>query len=129
MIIKIIPEAGESFKKTEHKGIKEFFIFGNKADEDSQLVDFHDWKGSYRFLIGSLEYFKTTIAEEYKTKSKTPQSKNEIDFKPRIIPVPANIPAQEPQIENKMPETVIDATGIEFPPLKPTIQEEVPTGN
>ena len=67
MIIKIIPETDkekEAGVEVEHKNVKEYFIFGNKQDPDGDLLDFHDWHGAYRFLLGSLGYFQTIISDE-----------------------------------------------------------------
>ena len=85
MIIKIIPEnefESQKMQEVEHTGIKEFFIFGNKIDKDGDLIDFHDWKGSYRYLEGSLYHFLTTITEEKKKKANQLNQKNEISLKP-----------------------------------------------
>ena len=71
MIIKLIPENDfekQSMKEVEHRGVKSFFIFGNKKDEDNDPVDFHDWNGSYRYLQGSLYYFLNVVTEESNAK-------------------------------------------------------------
>lgn len=86
MIIRIMPENDfekQKMQEEEHVGVKEFLIFGNKRDEDGDLVDFHFWTGSYRYLEGSLFHFLTTITEEKKTKSRTQKNQNEIDLKPK----------------------------------------------
>ena len=83
MIIKISPEnefEAQRIKEVEHTGVKEFFMFGNKKDKDQDLIDFHDWSGSYRYLEGSLYHFLTTVTEEKKTKS---HNTNEISIKPQ----------------------------------------------
>jgi len=73
MIIKVIPETDSEkarLKEVTHSHVNEFFMFGNKKDDDEDLVDFHDWTGSYRYLIGSLYYFTSTIeTEEFSKKS------------------------------------------------------------
>jgi hypothetical protein len=79
MIIKIIPE-NEFEKEEEHTGVKEFFMFGNKQDEDGDLKDFHFWTGSYKFLEGNIYHYLTTITEEKNAKSR---NKNEISLKPQ----------------------------------------------
>jgi hypothetical protein len=86
MIIKITPEnefEAQRMQEVEHTGIKEFFIFGNKLDNEGSLIDFHDWKGSYRYLEGSLYHFLTTITEEKKKKANQLNQKNEISLKPQ----------------------------------------------
>ena len=70
MIIKIMPENDAeraTIQEVEHKGVKEFFIFGNKKDSEGEPIDFHDWKGSYRYLVGSLYYFTNMLADEQKS--------------------------------------------------------------
>jgi hypothetical protein len=72
MIIKIIPENDAEkakIQEVEHTGIREFFIFGNKKDADGELIDFHDWSGSYRYLVGSLYYFTNMLADEQASKA------------------------------------------------------------
>lgn len=74
MIIKIIPEENEHIKPVEHTNVKEFFIFGNKKDEENTSIDFHDWSGQYRYLLGSLTYFQELIRMEMN--SDNSESKN-----------------------------------------------------
>jgi len=91
MIIKIMPENDierAKMKEVEHTGVKEFFIFGNKKDSESDLIDFHDWSGSYRYLVGSLYYFTGLLADEQAGKSAN--SPTEI----RVNAVPSQLPAQ-----------------------------------
>ena len=50
MIIKLIPET--DIEKAKHKeieftGVREFFLVGNRRDDDGYAVDFHEWEGSY----------------------------------------------------------------------------------
>jgi len=83
MKIKITPETDmekQRYKEVTHKGINEFFIFGNKK-EDEISEDFHDWKGSYRYLLGSLYYFCNQITEEQNAKTKE-RNAPEMDIKP-----------------------------------------------
>ena len=87
MIIKIMPENDAEKRKiraVEHKGIKEFFIFGNKKDDEGDLIDFHDWSGGYRYLIGSLQYFKELVVETMNAKKREEEekNKNEISIRP-----------------------------------------------
>jgi len=85
MIIKIIPENDIEKQRTpavEHKGVKEFFMFGNKKDGDEDLMDFQDWFGNYKFLEGNLYYYLTTITEEKKAKSQQQHRANEIELQP-----------------------------------------------
>jgi hypothetical protein len=83
MIIRIIPETEQekaNMKRVEHTGIKEYFIFGNKVDEEGTLIDWHEWKSGYRYLIGSLHYYSQLIANEQKEKSSS--GGKEITIKP-----------------------------------------------
>jgi len=67
MIVKIIPETDaekQKMKPMEHTGVKEFMIFGNKKDSDGLVVDFHEWTGRYRYLIGSLSFFEEVLHDE-----------------------------------------------------------------
>jgi hypothetical protein len=73
MKIKIIPETDsekEEFRqkfgtdKIEHKGIREYFIFGNNVADRGDVADFHEWVGSYLYLMYSLNYFYELINDE-----------------------------------------------------------------
>ena len=101
MIIKIIPETDaekRKIKSVEHKGVREFFIFGNKKDDEGDLVDFHDWSGGYRYLVGSVSYFRDVIIEEMNAKKREEdKNKNEISITP---------PRPEPKRENKGSQTI-----------------------
>lgn len=84
MIIKITPENDEErgrIQEVEHVGVKEFFIFGNKKDTDSDLIDFHDWNGSYRYLVGSLYYFTNMLSDEMggRNATKAPELKLQVE--------------------------------------------------
>ena len=82
-------------QEVEHTGVKEFFIFGIKKDENSDSIDFHDWSGSYRYLYGSLCYFTKFIGEE--ESSKNGNIKREIPkIKPKLMP---KIPPVEEQMD------------------------------
>lgn len=67
MIVRIIPETEaekQKMKTIEHQGVKEFMVFGNKKDADGYMVDFHEWSGRYRYLIGSLNFFQEVLHDE-----------------------------------------------------------------
>ena len=69
MIIKIIPET--EAEKAKHKeitfsNVREFFMVGNRRDEDGYMVDFHEWEGSYKYLLTSLHWFYGIINDERK---------------------------------------------------------------
>jgi hypothetical protein len=72
MIIKIIPETDQEKLKREElefSGVKEFFMFGTSVEEEETARNFHEWNGSYRYLLGSLNYFYEEILEEKKNGS------------------------------------------------------------
>lgn len=80
MIIKLIAETEEEKKHFEdkgleeivHAGVRDFLVFGNKSG-NNEREDFHEWNGSYRYLMGSLNYFYQFINDERK-KSGYPMS-------------------------------------------------------
>ena len=81
MIIKIIPETEQEIKnyekkgisEVEHCGVREFMMFGNKVDSEGDMVDFHEWTGSYRYLMGGLDYFYQTMNDNRRGKTTSPQ--------------------------------------------------------
>ena len=71
MIIRIIPETElekQNMKTLEHTGVREFMVFGNKKDPDGLLIDFHEWSGQYRYLIGGVHYFGEILNDERKNR-------------------------------------------------------------
>ena len=67
MKIQIIPETDiekQKIQTIEHSGIKEFMLFGKKVDSDGMAVDVHEWTCSYRYLIGSMEFFVEVLHDE-----------------------------------------------------------------
>jgi hypothetical protein len=74
MIVKLIPETDEERQRyqqkgvaeIEHAGVREYMLFGNKIDSEGDLADFHEWHGSYRYLMGSLNYFYEEINDNRK---------------------------------------------------------------
>lgn len=136
MIIKIIPETEAEkrrIKKVEHKGVKEFFIFGNKKEEDGDLVDFHDWTGGFRYLMGSLEYFKSLVGIEMVSKHK--ENANEISLMPpnKTANQKGEIPNVVPFIKRGSPiennvQTVVMAEDlnkvVDISEIKPIVEDE-----
>ena len=80
MIIKMIPETDEERQRyaqkgipeVEHRGVREFMIFGNKVDAEGDLADFHEWHGSYRYLLGSLNFFYETVNDNRRNQNAAP---------------------------------------------------------
>lgn len=71
MIIKIIPETEEEKNRMgeeeiEYNNVKEFFIFGNKEEDDKSIFDFHEWFGSFRYIMGNLKYFYEIVNDSRK---------------------------------------------------------------
>ena len=67
MIIRIIPETEEERAKTQEKtisNVQEFCIFGNHINDENHLKEFHEWTGSFRYLIGNMNYYKEVINDE-----------------------------------------------------------------
>ena len=69
MKIIIIPETEEEQERmgeesVEISNINEFLIFGNNVTEDGKYNDFHEWTGSYRYLLGSLQYYANIVNDE-----------------------------------------------------------------
>ena len=72
MKVQLIPENEAEtnlLKDFEHEGVQDVFVFGNKVDENGEIKDFHFWKGNYRYLIGSLNFFYNEINDERRVKN------------------------------------------------------------
>jgi len=123
MIIKLIPETDEertrfieNFQSAElvHSGIKEFFIFGNKLLADSQLIDFHEWSGNPRYLMGNLSYFYEVVNDERRAKDRSSQKPKQQPQQPQQIRFPQNtvgdvqerLPQPKIVMENREPRIV-----------------------
>jgi len=67
MIIKLIPETEqERLRSTEVeiRNINEFFLMGNNVTDEGDINEFHEWTGSYRYLMGTLQYYSEVINDE-----------------------------------------------------------------
>lgn len=74
MIIRLIPESESERSRSpeiEITNVKEFFLMGNNVvyeyDGDSEVPrynEFHEWTGSHRYLIGTLQYYYEVINDE-----------------------------------------------------------------
>jgi hypothetical protein len=109
MKIKIIPETEaekRAVKTVEHTGVNNFLIFGNKKDKDGDLIDFHDWTGSYRYLEGSLYHFLTTITEEKKSKMARDRMGGELTLRPPIRAQPQPQMIKRGAIEDSKPQII-----------------------
>ena len=64
MIIKIIPETELEARRhpaAEFNNVKEFFMVGTQLPSDTE---FHEWEGSYTYLMDSLNHYHDVILEE-----------------------------------------------------------------
>jgi hypothetical protein len=122
MIIKLIPENDiekAKMKTVEHRGVKEFLMFGAK-NVDGEMIDFHDWTGDFRYLIGSASYFTQVLVSEMNFKKEEERTlKNRSSMIRRSNPEDGQIKqildAQEiTQIANEMNEKQGDSV-LEFP--------------
>jgi hypothetical protein len=67
MIIRLIPETAEEKSRSseiEIKNVREFFVMGNNVTEEGMHNEFHEWTGSYRYLLGTLSYYNEVINDE-----------------------------------------------------------------
>jgi len=67
MIIKLIPETEQEKQRSsevEIKNVREFFIMGNNVSDEGNYNEFHEWTGSYRYLMGTLQYYFEVINDE-----------------------------------------------------------------
>ncbi len=89
MIIKIIPETDAEKAKGKEvvlEGVKEYFLCGNRQDEEGTVVDFHQWHGSYKYLIGSLHFFHEEINDQRSIESDKKRSGGMMKKAPAFIP-------------------------------------------
>lgn len=87
MIIKVIPENAEEKKRireSEHYGVTDFFVCGNKKDDDGDIVDFHEWSGKYPRLIGPLFYYANFLINEQNVKNASLKGIEAAEKKPFI---------------------------------------------
>lgn len=116
MIVRIIPETElerQHVKEVEHTDVKEFFMFGNRLDSDGNLIDFYDWSGQYRYLIGGLEYFKEIVNDERRAREGTAASPEM-----QVVPAPLAAKVQLPDDNRKftvIPNEELNETLIEEP--------------
>lgn len=94
MIIKFIPETEAEKKRfggaevVEHTNCKEYFIVGNKMDAEGSIVDFHEWNGGYRYLLGTLNYFYELINDDRRKAFSRDESETPMTFKgQKIMPM------------------------------------------
>jgi len=125
MIVKLIPETDEEknrIQEVEHHNVKEFFMFGSKKDADGEVVDFHDWAGGYRYLMGSLYFFLETISDEQRTRSAN-TTRKEI-----VLPTPP-LELMKKEATQEGPVEVIDTDNLQeegpATPEIPQTEEEV----
>ena len=89
MLIKLIAETDAEKKrmkeqfnsdKVVHKNVREYLIFGIKKT-DGGLNDFHEWAGSYRYLMSNLAYFTEIVNDERKNQEAQPMTRKPLNLK------------------------------------------------
>ena len=91
MIIKIIPETEEEKARSsevEYSDVKEFFLMGNNVlheENGSRLNEFHEWTGSYRYLIGTMSYYIEVINDERRGAQSRPRPPSQVAPQLRMI--------------------------------------------
>ena len=124
MIIKLIPET--DIEKAKHKeieftGVREFFLVGNRRDDDGYAVDFHEWEGSYKYLLTSLHWFYKVIEDE-RSEGLTRQAVPVQQIIKRGSPTKPNIQIMKPKIQTLQPVDQVDQELPEEQDVEP--QEE-----
>ena len=74
MIIKLIPETEEeraTLNELEYSDVIEYFVFGSRKDAEGQIVDFHNWRGNHRYLMGSLDFYYNVVDDERRSRIMT----------------------------------------------------------
>ena len=131
MIIRMSPENEEEKKKfvakfktdeVVHTGVMDYFIFGNKIDADNEVVDFHEWKGGYRYLLGSLDYYYNIVNDERRAPTVNPAT-SRIEVVPKLSfaePVEAEAEvAEAAEITEAQPEHRMVKSGeVQRPDIK-----------
>jgi len=109
MIIKVIPETlaeKKRVKEIEYTGVKEFFMFGNRKDSDGSFIDFQEWSGSYRYLIGSVHYFTDFLLDEQRNKTSQTAELNIAPSAPKLeiqeIPIPEEVVPEDSKTQAKV---------------------------
>tara|TARA_R110000824_G_scaffold12226_8_gene53686 strand:- start:2106 stop:2567 length:462 start_codon:yes stop_codon:yes gene_type:complete len=88
MKISIIPENEDEQLKwgeeTVFENVGQFFMFGSREEGES----FHEWKGTFAYLLGQMHYFNEVINDERREQSRS----TSLPQMPQIPYMP-NIPA------------------------------------
>jgi hypothetical protein len=108
MIIQIIPETEQEKLTTdiiEHRGVREFMVFGNKVDNNDLLVDFHEWSGGYRYLVGSLHYFANVVDEERRSRAEFANRTGNVVAAPELKNV-IDMPINDVDLQEKLDQAV-----------------------
>ena len=94
----MIPETeAEKARKTQMEfcGVRDFLMFGVKADEDEQYIDFHEWQGNLRYLLGSLMYYYEVINDERRKMVDGPNVQKMPPHPFHLVGKPSNAPSEE----------------------------------
>ena len=142
MLIKLIPETEvekkrfKGLEEVEHLNVKEYFFVGNKIDGDGAVVEFHEWTGPYRFLLGTLSYFYEIINDERRRSAK--QDAVELPPPPNISQGRKNVPPMIKRAEGgkiqkvdfgnlkgeSMGEGLVEGPKLEFKPKDAPIEDD-----
>lgn len=145
MIIRLIAETDAERKRfggneyVEHLNVKEYFLAGNKLDPEGSIVDYHEWNGGFRFLIGTLGYFYEVVNDDRRKAAKQGDSELPMNMgsrpnvMPKVMPMirrgaggniqPLDISKLRSQV-NKMPQDDPDPEAEEIMPvINPTEDE------
>jgi len=98
MIIKLIPETEEEKARSseiEIPNVREFFVMGNNVTEDGRYNEFHEWTGSYRYLMGTLQYYFEVINDERRSAQSREQMNSRVAPQLRIVPAETDDPDAE----------------------------------
>ena len=118
MIIKLIPETAsekERFTVTEHTGVNEFLIFGAKSDSDGHSVEFHDWTGSFRTLIGGCAFYEHVLVADQQKRIGSAGNMPPVMMPPQA-PVDGALPfPQPPEVPAVADGDVVELAPVEVP--------------
>ena len=123
MKITITPETNEereAFGIIEHTSVKEYFLFGNETDAEGSIVDFHDWKGSYRYLMGSLYFFLQSMESELSEGASSPPESQTIKITPEMLGIPSEdtLDKIEAKLQTKLSTDIPGVSAASTPHLK-----------
>ena len=109
MILKLIPETEEEkamLSEQEYADVQEFFLFGSKKDENGDIIDFHNWRGNHRYLIGSIEFYLRILDDERRARTMPSTDRITRQFKKTVPADSSNLQMVEIGGEEEAPAPV-----------------------